>query len=557
MYELDGLNADAVCGTCAIKRIERAAIVSRIRATVLAAVKAALNLDELPAELDTALAGLEESSPSPSGSDSTQRLFRCESCGPFLECEGCCLKRHSQSPLHCIQEWTGNSWTRTSLFDMGLEVQLLHSGRVCPRQSGYTNMIVLHTNGIHRQCMRSGWYPSSWTAPETVATFRCLRRFCLLNVVGNVNVRDFVTTLERTTNPWAIAWLPDRYKNFGYMSRQFLYLLRIKRSGVVHIPQPIATAAQGSLAVKCWACPRPGFNLPEDWENVQDNVRFKYNLFLGLDANFRLENKLRRKAENKDYSVLGDGLGVFARLYGPDGYEEHVKKYVSEQDVSQCAAFAALMQRDTRFSRGLRATGVGACSCTRHENVRHNGLVDLLKGERYSSMDFIWWSAIVGEEVQKIMASYDIGCQWKIHLQERLKGMPEPLRGRLASAIEIIVSLPVWHAGGHEHGCEAAETLRNKQGAGMTDGEAVERIWALANQIAYATREMQADTRHAALEDHFDRHNFEMNLRLVVLLHKRLLVARGVLAVIRRLQSLALARVMYALFLALAYLVAV
>ncbi|KIY63263.1 hypothetical protein CYLTODRAFT_323455, partial [Cylindrobasidium torrendii FP15055 ss-10] len=471
-------------------------------------------------------------------------LYRCDTCGTFVECRECCLKRHEQSPLHTIAEWTGKSWRQTSLFDLGLEIHVLHAGRVCPRQAGYTNMTVLHTNGIHRvrvgwcgcprarggtqwqQCMRSGWYPSSWSTPETATTFRCLRRFRLLNVIGNINVRDYVTTLERTTNPWAVAWLPDRYKNFGYMTRQFFFLLRLKRSGVVHIPRPIASAERGSVAVKCWACPRPGFNLPDGWEKVQDNVRFKYNLYLGLDANFRLENKLRRKADNKDYSVLGDGLGVFAPLYGMDGYEEHIKKYVSEQDVSECASFAALMQRDTRFSRGLRATGVGACSCTRHESVRQNGVADLLKGERYSSMDYIWWCAILNERVVKIMASYDVGCQWKIHLLERLEEMPDFLRTDKEKRPEIVVSLPVWHGRGHKGGCEPAETLRHKEGGAMVDGEGVERVWAVTNQKAYATREMQADTLHAALEDHFDRHNFDMNLRLVVLLEKKLVVAQ-------------------------------
>lgn len=41
------------------------------------------------------------------------------------------------------------------------------------------------------------------------------------------------------------------------------------------------------------------------------------------------------------------------------------------------------MQKDSRFSKGLRATGIGGCICTRHEVVRPLGLVDLLKGERY------------------------------------------------------------------------------------------------------------------------------------------------------------------------------
>lgn len=30
-------------------------------------------------------------------------LYRCEDCGEFLECKGCCIKRHQRSPLHKIR----------------------------------------------------------------------------------------------------------------------------------------------------------------------------------------------------------------------------------------------------------------------------------------------------------------------------------------------------------------------------------------------------------------------------------------------------------------------
>lgn len=37
---------------------------------------------------------------------------------------------------------------------------------------------------------------------------------------------------------------------------------------------------------------------------------------------------------------------------------------------------------ETKFTTGLRATGVGLCLCARHEFVRPCGVGDLQKGER-------------------------------------------------------------------------------------------------------------------------------------------------------------------------------
>lgn len=150
--------------------------------------------------------------------------------------------------------------------------------------------------------------------------------------------------------------------------------------------------------------------------------------------------------------------------------------------------------------------------CADRRARRNSSLMLLL---RYSVMDYIFWASTFTANVARIMASYDIGCQWKIHLEERRAGMPTMFRrDDLALQREIEVSLPVWHAGVHQEDCEMCESLRYKTGAGMTDGEGVERIWAATNPKAYATKEMHIDTRHAALEDHFNNHNWQMNLRL-------------------------------------------
>ena len=59
-------------------------------------------------------------------------------------------------------------------------------------------------------------------------------------------------------------------------------------------------------------------------------LRFKYALVLGMDACFRMENRLRAKSKNKQYSILADGLGCFVPH---ESYFTHLKNYVKEDDV--------------------------------------------------------------------------------------------------------------------------------------------------------------------------------------------------------------------------------
>ena len=72
--------------------------------------------------------------------------------------------------------------------------------------------------------------------------------------------------------------------------------------------------------------------------------------------------------------------------------------------------------------------------------VKPGGVGDLQKGERYAfrvlfverylnacryaNMDYIFWSALVNERVDNVMVTYDIGCQWKVHLNKRLEQVP-------------------------------------------------------------------------------------------------------------------------------------
>ncbi|KAJ7104597.1 hypothetical protein C8R44DRAFT_887052 [Mycena epipterygia] len=458
------------------------------------------------------------------------RFFRCDQCGEFLQCQNCIKSRHELNPLHGIKEWDGEKWTEATLCGqaparpdgLGLVYQLGHHGFTCEFPGRVRQMVVMDITGIHtidcQECtckegerksnldflLENAWYPATTVDPEMCATFRTLEQFRLLNVVGNVTVHDYVGTLEWMTDTLRLSSVPDRYKVFGRMSRQWL-----------------EDDETGGLAVLCWACPHDGKNLPDGWRDVDARYRFLYMLLLALDANFRLKNCLRAN-EHQDPS-LGGGKEYFVES---EAYKTHLRNYVAEKDVSSCIAFAALLQKETRLTTGLRVSGVGGCVCARHGVVRPLGLGDLQKGERYANMDYILLSALAGVAILLLAISYDIACQWKVHLPERAKKIAEttPITTRLDD-FEIQYALPVWHAVAHEITCQTQNSLSFAVGVGRTDGEGIERTWAVLNPIGFATKEMGDGARHDAIKNKVDHLNWEKNLGQGNMLARKIIVA--------------------------------
>ncbi|KAJ7068896.1 hypothetical protein B0H15DRAFT_793973 [Mycena belliarum] len=467
-----------------------------------------------------------------------RRLFRCRECGDFLQCEVCCLHHHRFSPLHFLEEWKQDHWEKTTLTKLGLIFQVGHEGRSCPSPALLVRrMVVVDTSGIHlikyrfckceraahannlQQLLRTAWFPATITDPTTCATFRVLDLFRVLNVVGNVNAHDFVTSLERLSDATGVLPLPDRYKQFIRMAREYTFLQRVRRAARGNFPGGLAATKLGECMVMCWPCPHDGRNMPENWRDVDPKYRFLYMLLLAIDANFKMKNRIR-KNERYDPS-LGPGWGAFVE---PSGYKKHLSTYVGEEDISTCIAFAALLQKDTRNTAGLRVSGVGGCVCARHECMRANGLGDLQKGERYANMDYIVMSALRGLSLTHLTLSYDIACQWKKNLATRMAKLPEGLQ-LLLDNFELQCGLPVWHASSHQEECRKDNSLSFLVGVGKTDGEGIERFWAAVNQVGYSTKESGLGTRADAVEDKIDAHNFLKNVGQGDALLRKLIIA--------------------------------
>lgn len=50
----------------------------------------------------------------------------------------------------------------------------------------------------------------------------------------------------------------------------------LKRSGRGHDPEGVASTLFGECTVECPACPHPGKNLPNCWEDALESVRYAY-----------------------------------------------------------------------------------------------------------------------------------------------------------------------------------------------------------------------------------------------------------------------------------------
>jgi hypothetical protein len=171
----------------------------------------------------------------------------------------------------------------------------------------------------------------------------------------------------------------------------------------------------------------------------------------------------------------------------------------------------------TKKSKGLRATGMAAVSCARHQLFRPLGMGDLQKGERYvnfpasdtspidgsfryCNMDYLFTSSIQGAGLQLITVSYDVACQWFVRFWRRVPFLPHSL-GASLSRFSIHALVPKFHLQNHDEGCHSTYSFNFFKGAARTDGEGVERNWDDLNGQGPSTSEMLPGARWDTLDD--------------------------------------------------------
>ncbi|KAF8134657.1 hypothetical protein K438DRAFT_1547594, partial [Mycena galopus ATCC 62051] len=243
--------------------------------------------------------------------------------------------------------WSGTHFLRTSLKALGLRIQFGHPpGEYCAcPEPARKDFVVLHLNGIHEvavdlcgcenrgaagppdtQLLRGRWYPASEDRPQMCMTLAALEHFHIVTLQSKVTMYDYYQSLEKLTRNDGIK-PPDRYQVFIRICQDYRHLLMLKRGGRRHKAGGAMATKAGELAVRCPACPRPGINLPDNWESASNKDKFIYTLFLALDACFRLKHELV-SSELKD-----PGLGTgWAYMVENEEYHQYLLSVTDQKE---------------------------------------------------------------------------------------------------------------------------------------------------------------------------------------------------------------------------------
>jgi hypothetical protein len=103
------------------------------------------------------------------------------------------------------------------------------------------------------------------------------------------------------------------------------------------------------------------------------------------------------------------------------------------------------------------------------------------------------------KNIEEIVLSYDIACQYSINWENRFHGstfLEKP-------PAEVYFLIPKFHLLCHKDKCRYEYSFKYNRNVGWTDGEAIERFWSPHNHLSSSTSKMLAGFRLDTLNSHF------------------------------------------------------
>ncbi|TFK58068.1 hypothetical protein BDN72DRAFT_782554, partial [Pluteus cervinus] len=483
------------------------------------------------------------------GSTIDKELFRCSSCfGRPVYCADCMRSKHDRDPFHRIERWSGKYFEDAWLKDVGLVLHLGHQGHACPKgkveepvetkedhsdkeeepddiQTGRFRQskpsgskarmsCIVDVTGVHElpvmycQCIPAvphahqavalDLWPASFKRIKTLFTFRLLSDFRMDNLETKATAWSYFQKLRRVTNPAFPDGVPNRYPELRRVARQWRNILYRKWFGFGHEPR---TPKQGEMALFCPACPQPGVNLPERWEEDKGNII--YIRQFAMDGNFSASHF--KQVRNNDVSLTNGECYMTEEKT----YKEYLAEYEGPEAIElECHNHRAVLDKN-KAKTGKDITGIGATACAQHGCFCPSSVVDFEKGERYSYMDWSLSEALQTTHVASLTCginNYDVNCAYCKHLRARFASNE---RLYWPDNFQVQPAIGLLHVHGHKEECMGRYAGSYIIGNGRTDGEIVESLWASLNDTSRSTQSASLPYRRETLDDSMGDSNWK------------------------------------------------
>jgi hypothetical protein len=114
------------------------------------------------------------------------------------------------------------------------------------------------------------------------------------------------------------------------------------------------------------------------------------------------------------------------------------------------------------------------------------------------------------EQVPRLLLLYDIMCQWGIHMKKRfdINGLSMP------NVKELLRGVGIWHIYAHVNRCFGRYAPIYLKHVGLVDGEILETLWSLLNQVTESCQTMSLANREETINFHMNDINRKKNLEM-------------------------------------------
>lgn len=117
-------------------------------------------------------------------------------------------------------------------------------------------------------------------------------------------------------------------------------------------------------------------------------------------------------------------------------------------------------------------------------------------------MDYIFGSLLLksGHSLATII-SYDIACQWFVHLFKRMKEWPNKIKP--SEGLDLTPAIPKFHEPAHQEEGHEQFSCNLLPGLGASDLEVPECIWGPHNSLGNSTKTMGPGSQQDVIDNHF------------------------------------------------------